>query len=201
MQNRIAVAHDDLEESGQDRPQRRDRREDADDRNQHNVRQPPIPVRLHGEQHVQKHHDQQQEEHLLQRRDEDPVLGPSAHVHQVDDRLRGVEGVDHKVDQGVDEGDAERQDSIADEAAEVGILLARAQVHELCKVVEHEEEGGQDGEQPRVIPVAQNDVAGGGGANRHNRREEKTEPVACKQALEDCKGRLHRLEPPLCPTI
>ena len=47
VQNRAAVEHDDLEEAAQNGAQRRDRRENADDRDEHSVGQPPVPAGLH----------------------------------------------------------------------------------------------------------------------------------------------------------
>lgn len=84
---------------------------------------------------MQENHDEQQKEYLLQAGDEDAVLRPPAHVHQVDDGLRRVYGVDQHVDDGVDEGNAQRQKAVADQAAEEVIALARAEVHQLCEIV------------------------------------------------------------------
>lgn len=145
MQNGVAVDHDDLEKPGQHSPQWRNGRKNADDGNQYCVGEPSIPVGLHGQQHVKENHHQQQKEHLLQSGNDNPVCRPLAHVHEIDDGLRGIHRVNQQMDQGVHKGNTEGQEPIADEAAQIVILFAGSQMHELCEIVKHKKEWGQDG--------------------------------------------------------
>lgn len=80
---------------------------------------------------MQKHHDQQQEAHLLQCGHQDSVFRPMTHVHQIDHSPGGIGRVNPLMDGCVDQGNAEGQEAIADETAEEVILFAGAQVHQL----------------------------------------------------------------------
>ena len=177
--------------------QRGDGRENADYRRQNRVRQPAVPVRLHGQEHVQEHHDQEQEAHLLQTGRDYAVFRPAAHVHHVYDGLRLIRRIDHKVYQRAEQRDAKGQKTVADERGEEVVPLARPQVHQPGEVVEHEEEGGKHGQQPGVVPVAKHRLAGGGGADHHQSRDDVAYLVAREQALYYREYRRHILAPPL----
>ena len=53
----------------------------------------------------------------------------------------------------VDQGDANSQKTIAEQATEKVILFARAQMHQLCEIIKHKEKWGQNGKQPGIISV------------------------------------------------
>jgi len=63
---------------------------------------------------MKENHNKQQKEHLLQSGNKNPVFRPLTYIHQIDNGLCGIYGINQQMDDRVDNGNAKRQKNIAD---------------------------------------------------------------------------------------